>query len=59
MVAVATKIDAPIKLLMPHILDQDYPTSQCSLIGLGDIVIPGVFIGFLIRFGRYTAKYNS
>ena len=25
------------------------------MLGLGDIVIPGLFIGFLIRFGRYRA----
>jgi len=51
MVAVATGFDAPIKLLMPHIT-MDYPTTNCSLLGLGDIVIPGVFIGFLVRFGK-------
>ena len=51
MVEVATGFDAPIKLLMPK-LTSNYPTSSCSLLGLGDIVIPGVYIGFLIRFGR-------
>ena len=51
MVAVATGFDAPIKLLMPHIT-MSYPTSNCSLLGLGDIVIPGVYIGFLVRFGK-------
>ena len=51
MVEVATGFDAPIKLLMPH-LTVDYPTTNCSLLGLGDIVIPGVYIGFLVRFGR-------
>lgn len=51
MVAVATGFDAPIKLLMPH-MTIDYPTTNCSLLGLGDIVIPGVYIGFLVRFGR-------
>ena len=52
MIEVATGFDAPIKILMPHISLRDYPTSNCSLLGLGDIVIPGIFIGFLIRFGR-------
>lgn len=50
MVAVATGLDIPIKLVMPH-LTVDYPTSQCSLLGLGDILIPGIFIIFLARFG--------
>jgi Signal peptide peptidase len=50
MVAVATGLDIPIKLVMPH-LTVDYPTSACSLLGLGDILIPGIFIIFLSRFG--------
>ena len=52
MIEVATGFDAPIKILMPHISIRDYPTNNCSLLGLGDIVIPGIYIGFLIRFGR-------
>jgi presenilin-like A22 family membrane protease len=52
MVEVATGIDAPIKLLMPMILPFDRPRQKCSLLGLGDIVIPGIYIGFLIRFGK-------
>ncbi len=55
MVTVAVGIEAPIKLLMPHISIKDFPTNTCSMLGLGDIVIPGLFIGFLIRFGRYKA----
>lgn len=50
MVAVATGLDIPIKLVMPH-LSVDYPTSACSLLGLGDILIPGIFIIFVARFG--------
>ena len=55
MVAVATKFDIPIKLLMPHITN-NYPTKNCSMLGLGDIIIPGIYIGFLIKFGRLLAK---
>ena len=58
MVAVATKLEAPIKLLMPHI-SNSYPTTTCSMLGLGDIVIPGIYIGFLIRFGRIKAHGYS
>ena len=50
MVAVATGLDIPIKLVMPH-LSSDYPTTSCSLLGLGDILIPGIFITFMSRFG--------
>jgi hypothetical protein len=50
MVAVATGLDIPIKLVWPHI-NNDYPTSACSLLGLGDILIPGIFLTFMARFG--------
>lgn len=44
MVAVATQVDAPLKLT--------YETSggRSSLLGLGDIVIPGIFICLALRF---------
>jgi signal peptide peptidase-like protein 2B len=50
MMVVATGLDIPIKIVMPHITNP-YPTSTCSLLGLGDILIPGIFIGFMSRFG--------
>jgi len=28
------------------------PVNRCSMIGLGDIVLPGFFISFLYRFGQ-------
>ncbi|KAI0968850.1 signal peptide peptidase-domain-containing protein [Xylaria arbuscula] len=42
MVTVATKIEAPIKL-----------TFGASMLGLGDIVVPGMFIGLCLRFDHY------
>lgn len=50
MVAVATGLDIPIKLVMPH-LTAEFPTQACSLLGLGDILVPGIFIIFMARFG--------
>ena len=50
MVAVATGLDIPIKLVMPHITN-NYPNAACSILGLGDILIPGIFISFMTRFG--------
>lgn len=45
MVTVAKSFDAPIKLLFPQ------PNGQPpSLLGLGDIVIPGIFISLMLRF---------
>jgi minor histocompatibility antigen H13 len=46
MITVATKLDVPIKLVY-----QGY--SQSSMLGLGDIVIPGIFIGLALRFDLY------
>ena len=58
MVAVATGLDIPIKLVMPH-LTSDYPTSSCSLLGLGDILIPGIFLIFMARFGFEVVNTDS
>ena len=57
MVVVATGLDLPIKLVMPH-LTADYPTSACSLLGLGDILVPGIFICFMARFGFEVVNSN-
>lgn len=58
MVVVATGLDIPIKIVMPH-LTADFPTSACSLLGLGDILIPGIFICFMARFSFEVAKSNA
>ena len=48
MVTVAKSFDAPIKLLFPQFgFDAD---SRPSMLGLGDIVIPGIFIALLLRY---------
>ncbi len=47
MATVATKLELPIKLLMPHF--NPMPSTQCMLIGLGDLVIPGVVIAFAYK----------
>jgi len=54
MVTVAKSFDAPIKLLFPKDLFAE--TLQFSMLGLGDIVIPGVFIALLLR---YDAKRSA
>jgi len=59
MVAVASGLDVPIKLMMPRILLHDFPTNSCSILGLGDIVIPGLYMGFMIRFGRYIDEKSK
>ncbi|XP_042392338.1 signal peptide peptidase 2-like [Zingiber officinale] len=59
MVSVAKSFDAPIKLL--------FPTSDAarpfSMLGLGDIVIPGIFVALALRFdvsrGKQAQYFSS
>lgn len=46
MVSVAKSFDAPIKLLFPT----GDATRPFSLLGLGDIVIPGIFVALALRY---------
>ena len=48
MLTVAKSIDAPIKLLFQKNLKATPP--EFSLLGLGDIVIPGIFIALCLRY---------
>lgn len=58
MVTVAKKLDGPIKLLFPRSLvpNDDTGKIELSLLGLGDIVIPGFFLSLLLRFDAENAK---
>lgn len=51
MIGVATKVQAPIMLVFPT-------TGGGSLLGLGDIIIPGLLVGLALRFDlhRYYQK---
>ncbi|KAJ8610655.1 hypothetical protein MRB53_038434 [Persea americana] len=54
MVKVATSLDVPIKMLFPRPADPENPLDKAlSMLGLGDIVIPGVLIGLALRFDYY------
>lgn len=55
MVTVATKLDVPIKLLFPRPPNsRDAPgTTPLAMLGLGDIVIPGMMIGLALRFDLF------
>merc|ERR1712216_704917 len=54
MVSVAKNFDAPIKLLFP----KHYPPQekQFSMLGLGDIVIPGIFVALCLRYDMRQGK---
>ncbi|KAI3762326.1 hypothetical protein L1987_52753 [Smallanthus sonchifolius] len=59
MVSVAKSFDAPIKLLFPT----GDAARPFSMLGLGDIVIPGIFVALALRFdvsrGRNNQYFNS
>ena len=57
MVTVAKSFDAPVKLLFPK--DLFASELQYSMLGLGDIVIPGIFIALLLRFDKNRNKNNN
>ncbi|KAH7314699.1 hypothetical protein KP509_21G016600 [Ceratopteris richardii] len=55
MVSVAKSFDAPIKLLFPtSSLERPY-----SMLGLGDIVIPGIFVALALRFDAAHGKGSN
>jgi len=50
MVSVAKNFDAPIKLLFPKSYPPKAGPGQFSMLGLGDIVIPGIFVALSLRY---------
>ena len=48
MVTVAKKLDIPIKLLFPYLNNEG--VEKFSMLGLGDIVIPGIFVALCLKF---------
>lgn len=50
MVSVAKNFEGPIKLVFPRLLDASKPGGgEFSMLGLGDIVIPGLFVAMMQR----------
>uniref|UniRef100_A0A0A9W5J7 Minor histocompatibility antigen H13 n=3 Tax=Lygus hesperus TaxID=30085 RepID=A0A0A9W5J7_LYGHE len=59
MVTVAKSFEAPIKLVFPQdLLEHGLKANNFAMLGLGDIVIPGIFIALLLRFDN-SRKKNS
>merc|ERR1711942_388715 len=51
MVTVAKSFEAPIKLVFPQdLLENGLNATNFAMLGLGDIVIPGIFIALLLRY---------
>jgi minor histocompatibility antigen H13 len=62
MVTVATKLDVPIKMVFPRPAGPNEDPNELSLamLGLGDIVVPGMMIGLALRFDLFLYyKYKS
>lgn len=57
MVTVAKNFDVPVKLLFPRDVVSD-AWKNFSMLGLGDIVLPGVFIALCLKFDRSLGKCN-
>lgn len=54
MVSVASGIDLPIKLECPRLLSSAVPYT-CSMLGLGDLALPGLFLAFASRFDHINS----
>ncbi|KAJ1664162.1 hypothetical protein EV178_004374 [Coemansia sp. RSA 1646] len=52
MVSVAKNFEAPIKVVAPKTLWPDDGKLQFTMLGLGDIIVPGVFVALCLRFDR-------
>ncbi|KAG1444667.1 hypothetical protein G6F56_010205 [Rhizopus delemar] len=52
MISLTSQLDAPIKLVWPGNM---FEMSSFTLLGLGDILIPGLFIAFTLRFDRHMS----
>lgn len=60
MVTVAKNFDAPIKLVFPQdLLANGFNASNFAMLGLGDIVIPGIFIALLLRFDHSLKRKSK
>jgi minor histocompatibility antigen H13 len=57
MVTVAKSVEGPIKILFPRsLVPNENGKIDLSLLGLGDIVIPGFFLALLLRFDAHNAN---
>ncbi|KAJ1881100.1 hypothetical protein LPJ66_011384, partial [Kickxella alabastrina] len=53
MVSVAKNFDAPIKVVFPKELLPADGVLKMTMLGLGDIVVPGIFVALCLRFDRH------
>jgi signal peptide peptidase-like protein 2B len=57
MASVATSIDLPMKFIFPSLVQSlNTPLLKCSLLGLGDILLPGVIIKYILKYEKIANK---
>ncbi|KAI8053800.1 signal peptide peptidase-domain-containing protein [Syncephalis plumigaleata] len=60
MVSVAKNFNAPIKVVFPKTLFVGAEEKmQFTMLGLGDIVIPGVFVALCLRYDQHLARLSA
>uniref|UniRef100_A0A5K3FPL4 Signal peptide peptidase n=1 Tax=Mesocestoides corti TaxID=53468 RepID=A0A5K3FPL4_MESCO len=60
MVFVATNFDGPIKVVFPRdLLTNGFFSKDVAMLGLGDIVVPGIFLALLLRFDDRLNRQGS
>eukprot|EP01024_Parvocaulis_polyphysoides_P016597 TRINITY_DN17394_c0_g1_i1.p1 TRINITY_DN17394_c0_g1~~TRINITY_DN17394_c0_g1_i1.p1 ORF type:complete len:370 (+),score=30.79 TRINITY_DN17394_c0_g1_i1:289-1398(+) len=60
MVTVAKQFEVPIKLLFPRGIQAEAEKKPYSMLGLGDIIIPGIWVALMLRYDKinnYQTKY--
>lgn len=58
MVSVATSLDLPMKILWPKSLSFSGEAGY-TMLGLGDIVLPGTFISLALRYDYHRAQKET
>lgn len=58
MVTVAKSLEGPIKLMFPKIFDWS-EQKDFNMIGLGDIVIPGIYVALMLRYDYIRCINNK
>ncbi|XP_078046531.1 signal peptide peptidase [Augochlora pura] len=60
MVTVAKSFEVPIKLVFPQdLLEKGLTANNFAMLGLGDIVLPGIFIALLLRFDNSLSRKSN
>ncbi|QLL30594.1 hypothetical protein HG536_0A04120 [Torulaspora globosa] len=57
MVTVATSVDLPIKLSLPSRFNTVLNNFEFSILGLGDIILPGIFIALCYKYDIWRWHY--